>query len=308
MSDVLSIRGRIELLKYQYNRTDDMTHKTILNNVLAIYIELYSEYGIDVVYKIPSDKIFLNNFESQTYSQFNEDGITEKIFDTIGFTNKVYLEFGGTAKNNNTEILHRKYDFTGVLLNCDDTECDYTKIHTERVTAENIVSLCEKYELPKEFDFLSIDIDHNDWYVFRALCSVYKPRVVVIEYNAHYPPPDDKIVVYDAGIIPGITTYHGASIEAMYKLGRQLGYNLVAAESVGYNLFFVREDIAPDAFYGTNDTMKLYRTPKMGHRPCGEDGETHTEECLKTFRLDGIHGHKAPSGDVVWTNVQSQSV
>jgi hypothetical protein len=307
MADVLSIRGRIELLKYQHAKTTDMMEKSVLTNVLNIYIELYSEYGIDVIYKIPENKIFLNNFEKHVYSQFNEDGIIEKIFETIGFTNKVYLEFGGTAQNNNTEILHKNHGFTGVLFNCDDTECEYTKIHTERVNAENIVSLCEKYELPKEFDFLSIDIDHNDWYVFRALCSVYKPRVVVIEYNATYPPPDDRVVVYDADIIPGITTYHGATIEAMYKLGRQLGYNLVAAESSGYNLFFVRDDIAPDAFYGTNDTKILYKTPKLGHRPCGEDGSTHTEECLKTYRMDGILGHKAPDGPVVWTNVQSLS-
>ena len=63
--------------------------KRLINNVINIYAELYTEYGVDVVYRIPSDKIFLNNFESHTYSQFNEDGITEKIFDTIGFTNKV---------------------------------------------------------------------------------------------------------------------------------------------------------------------------------------------------------------------------
>jgi hypothetical protein len=307
MSNVFSIRGRIEALKYQFNNTNDMMQRTILNNVLSVYIELYAEYGIDVVYKIPKDTIFLNNFESQTFSQFNEDGITEKIFETIGFTNKIYLEFGGTANNNNTEILHKKYNFKGVLLNCDDTECDYTKIYTERVTAENIVDLCKKYEIPQEFDFLSIDIDHNDWYVFRAICSEYKPRVVVIEYNAHYPPPDDRVVIYDADIVPDITTYHGATIEAMFKLGRSLGYNLVAAESSGYNLFFVREDVDRGVFYGTNDTIKLYRTPKLGHRPCGED-ETHTNECLKTYRLDGICGHKAPTDDVVWTNVQSLSV
>ena len=306
MSDLFSIRGRIQALQYQFSRSSEL-ERTILNNIINVYHELYSEYGIDVIYKIPKDKIFLNTFESQTYSQFNEDGITEKIFDTIGFTNKVYLEFGGTAKNNNSEILHKKHQFTGILLNCDDTECDYTKIYTERVTSENIVSLAEKYKLPIEFDFLSIDIDHNDWYIFRALCGVYKPRVVAIEYNAHYAPPDDRVVVYDADIIPGITTYHGATIEAMYKLGRQLGYNLVAAESFGYNLFFIRDDIKSDMFYGINDTNKLYRTPKLGHRPCG-DNNMHTEECLKTYRMDGIFGHKAPSGDVVWTNVQSLSV
>ena len=93
----------------------------------------------------------------------------------------------------------------------------------------------------------------------------------------------------------------------MYLLGRQLGYNLVSAESTGYNLFFIRDDIK-DVFYGTNDTMKLYRTPKLGHRPCGNGGQSHTDECLKTYRLDGICGHKAPDHEVVWTNVHNLSV
>ena len=305
MSEVLSIRGRIQALHYQF-RTASELERTILNNIINVYHELYSKYGIDVIYKIPKDKIFLNTFESQTYSQFNEDGITEKIFDTIGFTNKVYLEFGGTAKNNNSEILHKKHEFTGILLNCDDTECDYTKIYTERVNAENIVSLAEKYKLPIEFDFLSIDIDHNDWYVFRALCSVYKPRVVVIEYNASFPPPDDRVVVYDANFIWKCDNYHGASMQAVYNLARTLGYSLVAAESFGYNLFFIRDDIKSDMFYGINDTNKLYRTPKLGHRPCG-DNNMHTEECLKTYKSDGITGHKPHPPEKIWVTSSSIS-
>ena len=295
---MISLRGRIEYIKLCIHNAKHDIDRTILEKILEVYGELYIKCGIDVVETIPDDKIFLNNFERHEFSQFCEDGITEKIFETIGFTNKFYLDFGGTATSNNSEILHKKYGFTGVMWNCDDTECEYTKIHTESVNAENIISLCEKYEIPKEFDFLSIDIDGNDWYVFRAMCNVYKPRVVVIEYNASFLPPEDKVVIYNPDSSWQCDTYHGASMQAIYNLARTLGYSLVSAESFGYNLFFVRDDIQHN-FYGTNDVKFLYRTPKLGHRPCGEDGK-HTDECLKTYRMDGIMGHKACPPDKVW--------
>ena len=38
--------------------------------------------------------INLNDFRKKVYSQFEEDGITEKIFELVGTTNKVCVEFG----------------------------------------------------------------------------------------------------------------------------------------------------------------------------------------------------------------------
>ncbi len=88
-----------------------------------------------------------------------------------------------------------------------------------------------------------------------------------------------------------MSIYHGASIQAMYNLGRHLGYSLVAAESEGANLFFIRDDIDTNMFYRVNDVEYHYKTPKYGHRPCGDDGR-HTADCLKTYSIDGILGHK----------------
>jgi hypothetical protein len=61
------------------------------------------------------------------------------------------------------------------------------------------------------------------------------------------------------------TEYHGASIEALYLLGRHLGYSLVCSENIGVNLFFVRDDLEPEKlFFGTNNVKLLYRVPKYG--------------------------------------------
>ena len=303
---MFTLKGLCQGLRLQCQHSTNPMEQNVLTNLINFNENLIRMYGIDVLKPIPDDKIHLNNHEKQKYSQFGEDGITEKIFDAIGFTDKFYLDFGGTETTNNSEVLHKDHGFKGVMWNGDNLPCEYTEIHKEYITRDNILDLCKKYNIPKEFDFLSIDIDGNDWYVWKTMCEerYYRPRVVVIEYNATFPPPEDKIVVYKEEFNYDLTIYHGASIQAMYNLGRKLGYSLVSAESSGYNLFFIRDDILEkhDVFYKTNDVEFLYKTPKLGHRPCAPCGTKHTEDCLKTYRVDGFMGHKPDLENREWTS------
>lgn len=191
--------------------------------------------------------------------------MTLAIFDTIGFTNKKYLEFGATEFHNNSQILHDKHGFTGVLWNGSTSACSYSQIFQEFITIENIKELCAKYEVPNEPDFVSIDIDGNDWHVWRELNKVCRPRVLVIEHAGQFPPGDDRVMPYNSDHVWDGSCYHGASIEALYLLGRALGYSLVCSDNVGVNLFFVRDDLEPEKkFYGTNNIKMLYRIPKYG--------------------------------------------
>ena len=281
------------------------SEKQVFENVAYMYTDLFMNYGIDVLHKIPDDKVFLNAHERHEFAQFGEDGITEKIFDVIGTTNKFYVDFGATDTSNNSEVLHKKHGFTGILWNCDDTTCHYSNIHSERVLADNVVELFQKYEVPKEPDFVTVDVDFNDWYIVRNILKEYRPRVFVTECNASFPPPIDKVVVYDPKGAPNfLDTYFGASVQAFYNLARSFGYSMVAMESTGSNMFFVRDDVpGVESFYGRNDLSILYKTPKYGHGPCGENGQ-HTQECMKTFGMDKICGHRPhPEGEQYkWTS------
>lgn len=224
-----------------------------------------NEIGYTVPVDIPDDLIFLADRNKNISSQNGEDGVTLTIFDAIGTTNKKYLEFGATEMYNNSQILHEKLGFTGVLWNGANLACSYSQISQEFITVENIKELCAKYEVPAEPDFVSIDIDGNDWHVWRELGKVCRPRVLVIEYNSRFPPTEDNVMPYKADHVWDGTTYFGATIEAMYLLGRQLGYSLVCADNMGVNLFFVRDDLEPEKkFFGTNNVKMLYRTPKYG--------------------------------------------
>ena len=94
---------------------------------------------------------------------------------------------------------------------------------------------------------LSLDIDRNTYWVWEALTSI-RPRVVVIEYNALYPPPVDWIVEYRAERAWKGTSYFGASLCAYERLGREKRYALVGCSLNGVNAFFVREELCGDLF------------------------------------------------------------
>jgi hypothetical protein len=182
--------------------------------------------------------------EKKVFSQNGEDGIIEWIFDTIGTTNKYFVEFGvedGTECN--SKYLREKKGWQGLMM---DGGNENTKINLRRefIYADNICQLFAKYNVPREFDFLSTDIDYNDFYVLHEIMKGgYRPRVICSEYNAFLGATDDKVVIYDPNMMWDRTQYFGASISAFVKLLAKFEYTIVAGTSIGVNIFFVHNDI-----------------------------------------------------------------
>lgn len=238
--------------------------------VLAITSQafLIKSYGWE---NFPDD-IDLSYYEKSVYSQQGEDGIIEKIFDLIGVSSKYYVEFGAKDGHHlsNTKLLREKHGWKGLLL--DDKYIDKKiNLYKEFITAENINELFRKYNVPEDFDLLSIDIDYNDFHIWNAIDPRYRPRVVIIEYNATHLPNEDKVVKYEPYGFWDRSNYYGASILALYRLGRKKGYSLVYAEKNGINLFFIREDRVLYPFKNINNVKKIYRKsrfegPNGGHK------------------------------------------
>ncbi len=218
-------------------------------------------------------EIDLSRYEKSICSQNGEDGVIEAIFNIIGTSSKYYVEFGANDGEwiSNTKYLRKKFGWNGLLLDC-DFENPSINLHKEFITAQNINDLFEKYKIPEDFDLLSIDIDYNDFHVWQALEAKYRPRLVVIEYNATHLPWEDKVVKYDPSQQWDGSNYSGASILSFYKLARKKGYSLVYAESVGVNLFFIRDDVLEGQNYrfkNINEVEKIYRAPTYGQGPNG---------------------------------------
>ena len=234
-----------------------------------------------------SSWVDLNFFERTVFSQNGEDGILELIFEAIETTNKYYVEFGvEDGSERNTRNLQEMYGWSGLLMD-GGYENEQINLNKEFITAENINQLFEKYNVPEEFDLLSIDIDYNDFHVWKALEEKYKPRVVIIEFNGLFSESDDLVVKYDPKAAWDKTIYCGASIKAMYNLGISKGYSLVYVENNGVNLFFIRDDVLDFVeknmrikFKDVNNIEKLYKPPFYDKKADPKNREFVSSESL----------------------------
>jgi hypothetical protein len=193
----------------------------------------------------------LNEFEARTSSQNGEDGILAEILRRMRIRTGYFVEFGVQDGSVCNTALLAAGGWSGVYIEADEADAArlaeryasssrITTLH-EFITAENIAGIFARADVPAEFDVLSIDIDGNDYWVWRALAS-YKPRVVVIEYNAEHAPPQRWVMKYDPSHRWDKTTYYGASLASYAALAATKGYSLVGTEKTGVNAFFIRDD------------------------------------------------------------------
>jgi hypothetical protein len=196
----------------------------------------------------------------KVYSQNDEDGIIQEIFRRIGTTNRTFIEFGVETgiESNTTKLLvegWRGLWIEAVPAYVAEIRKSFShnfadgslKVTEGLVTVENINALVSAAGIAGEIDLLSIDIDNNDYWVWKAITAV-NPRMVVIEYNASLRPPMSLVVPYHPNNMWDGSSFFGASLEALVRLGRDMGYSIVACNYSGSNAFFVRNDLTGDLF------------------------------------------------------------
>lgn len=126
------------------------------------------------------------------------------------------------------------------------------------ITAENINDILSETEAAniKDIDLLSIDIDGNDYHVFKSI-NVINPRVVVIEYNGKFPPPIKWIMPYNPNYIWDFSDNYGASLEAINELAKIKNYQLVGTNINGVNAFLL-ETTYVKTFFAKIILQKIY--------------------------------------------------
>jgi len=201
------------------------------------------------------------------FSEFEEDGILLYLFAALGAGNRRLVEIGcGDGLQNNSTNLIVNHRWSGVLIDADDSSIKTARRYFENakatkllpptilqafVTPENVNSLLTNTGVTsEEVDLLSIDIDSVDLWVLEAL-EVIRPRVIVAEVNARWGAEESMTTPRDAKDAPQFhpecgMIYGGASLAAFHKLLGRRGYRLVASNAVATNVFFIREDCAPD--------------------------------------------------------------
>lgn len=179
---------------------------------------------------------FYEKYRSNLYSQNGEDGIIAEILrrlesnsDETEILPKMCCEFGGGDGNrdsNTAKLIHEGW--TGIFMEQDDELSRHSKKYWGG--RENVVNICMGVT-PANVNFvvrdpvtvLSIDIDGNDYHVWKALTA--SPTIVVIEINSSLHPLQDHV-----------SLGKGSNFSAMLKLGVLKGYFLICHTG---NLVFV---------------------------------------------------------------------
>jgi|TARA_R110000824_G_scaffold318921_3_gene506038 hypothetical protein len=208
--------------------------------------------------------IDLSSNKKKIFSQFNQDGVLEEIFNAIGVTNRYFVEFGSHGKKDsqgNTAFLRGEFKFDGLLM--DGSECGDTdyKVHKEFIRAETINDTFKKHNVPSEFDFLSIDIDGEDFHVMNAInLDNFKPRVVSVEINPCIPPPFHLVQKHDSDWVWDGGDYYGCSVAAIAELMESKNYSLVCI--CGVDAIFIDNDEIKKSgaeFKNINDIQAIYK-------------------------------------------------
>jgi len=202
----------------------------------------------------------LTPFGYKIYSQNDEDGIIREIFNRIGTTNKVFVEFGiGNGLENNTLALlfdnwqgvwiegsakavkEIQKQFTAII------QSNSLKVIHAFITRDNIDSLIKSSTNEKEVDLLSVDLDGNDYHILSAIKCI-NPRVIVIEYNAKFVPPIKYCMDYNENHSWNYNDCFGVSLKFLEVHLKEKGYELVGCNIVGLNAFFVRKELIGEHF------------------------------------------------------------
>lgn len=200
----------------------------------------------------------LSEVEFRVFSQWGEDGIIEWLVRHVDVPNHRFVEFGVESfVEANCRFLMMNRNWRGFVLDGSASNIDALRAQpmfwkfdlTAKpafVTAENIDALVAEAGFDGPLGLLSIDVDGNDYWIWRAMESV-QPAIVVCEFNpifgdthavsVPYDPKFSRFDFHPSGL------YFGASIAAIRQIAEEKGYTFVGTNSNGINAFFVRTEL-----------------------------------------------------------------
>lgn len=198
----------------------------------------------------------LSNRAKSYHSQYDEDGLVEAIFEICEPKNRWCVEAGAadgiTISNTahfieegwNGILVEKAYEtlkdgllFSGyrkILENYKGKE-NVFPVH-ETISENNLDEILHKFSLPRDFDFLSLDIDSYDLETWQNLRD-FVPNLVCIECN-----DEDRSmgsVFYELG-----NPHNAASIAYLKIIAEKKGYDFVCATRCNA-IFLKREFLIP---------------------------------------------------------------
>ncbi|HVO99175.1 MAG TPA: hypothetical protein VMT15_13965 [Bryobacteraceae bacterium] len=201
----------------------------------------------------------LEDAEFQIYSQWGEDGIIEWLIQRVPMASS-FIEFGVEDYSEaNTRFLLEHRNWRGLVIDESESNMAVVREHAISwrheliakaafITAENINQLFLDAGFSGDVGILSVDVDGNDYWIWKAISAV-RPALVICEYNAVLGDLCPVTIPYSAAFRRSDAhysyLYFGASIAALSHLATEKGYTLLGSNTSGSNAFFLRDDLMP---------------------------------------------------------------
>lgn len=236
--------------------------KKALSNISKI--EIYNEEQKLLLGKLLVEKQIKNDTlstlkecEFKIFSQWGEDGIIQWLIHNLDIQHKTFIEFGvEDYRESNTRFLMMNDNWSGFIM--DGLKSYISKIinseyywkydlvaKTAFIDCENINDLIYSSSFKEEVGLLSIDLDGNDYWIWKQI-DVISPIIVVIEYNSLFGIERAITIPYEKNFNRTekhfSNLYFGASLKAFHILAEEKGYGFIGCTSAGNDAFFVRKD------------------------------------------------------------------
>ena len=127
------------------------------------------------------------------HCQTNEYEVIAKYLALIGRLDRptfIDIGAGDGYRLSNVRDLIERHGATGLMIDGDNH--GNAEVVQAWITKENIVELCKDHPNP---DFLSIDIDGNDFWVLGEYLDAYRPALIMAEINPRFRNAQDSFAV-----------------------------------------------------------------------------------------------------------------
>lgn len=203
----------------------------------------------------------LHETEFKVFSQWGDDGIIQYLVNYLDIDNKTFVEFGvEDYLESNTRFLLINNNWSGLIM--DGSEAHISKIKNDEmywkydliaksafITVENINQLIAEEEINGRIGLLHIDIDGNDYWIWKALKAV-EPIIMIVEYNSTFGFERAITIPYEDNFVRTSehysNLYAGSSILSLCDLAEEKGYAFVGCNSAGNNAYFVKKEFLKD--------------------------------------------------------------
>ncbi len=189
-------------------------------------------------------------FRDDVYSQTGEDGVIEKALEILPETDGWCAELGawnGELFSNTCHLIESR-GYRAVLIEGDGEKfAELERRHPgPRVVAlhctvgwgrsDGLDAVLGQTAIPEDFDFLSLDVDGNDYHLWAAMTR-YRPKLLCVEFNPTIPTEVEFVQPRHPRL------QQGASLRSLVELGRSKGYELISV--LPSNAILVRAEHFP---------------------------------------------------------------